>query len=62
MVLRGCDAVRECGRANGGDVNEALAFGDVIALEGVVGFEGARVRLGLRPHAGELATDDCKGI
>lgn len=45
--------MRECGRAKGGEVNEA-ELGDVTALEGVVGFDGARVR----PHAEGLVTDD----
>jgi len=60
MELRGCEAERECGRAKGGDVNETV-LGDVAALEGVVGFDGARarVRLGVRPHAEGLVTDDC---
>ena len=59
MELRGCEAVREWGRAKGGDVNEA-ELGDVAALEGVVGFDGARVRPGVRPHAEGLVTDDCQ--
>lgn len=55
--------MREWGRANGGDVNEAV-FGDVAVLEGVVGFDGARVRPEGRPHEEGLVTDDCecKGV
>lgn len=50
--------MRECGRAKGGEVNEAEALGDVPALEGVVGFDGARVRPGVRPQVEGLVTDD----
>lgn len=57
MELMGCDAARECGRAKGGDVNET-ELGDVAALEGIVGFDGARVRPGVRPHVEGLVTDD----
>lgn len=60
MELRGCDAARECGRAKGGDVNEPDVLGDVPTLEGDVGFDGARVRPGVFPHAEGLVTDDCE--
>lgn len=58
-MLKGCEDVRECERAEG---NEVEALGDGPALEGVVGFDGARVRPGVRPHAEGLVTEDyeCK--
>lgn len=48
-------------------MNETEVLGDGPALEGVVGFDGfdgARMRPGVRPHAEGLVTDDygCKWI
>lgn len=34
------------------------ALGDVTVLEGDVGFDGARARPGVRPHAEGLVADD----
>jgi hypothetical protein len=51
MPVKGCDWVRECGRAK---VGEPIEVGENIpedTLEGLVGFDGARVRLGAIPNA-----------
>jgi len=48
--VKGCCWARECGRAKGG---EPIEVGENIpedALEGLVGFDGARVRLGGLPN------------
>jgi hypothetical protein len=44
MLLKGCDCVRECGRAKGEEPVELGENSPMEMLEGLVGFDGVRVR------------------
>lgn len=56
MLVKGCDWVRECGRAKGGEPAEFGEKRPMEMLEGLVGFDGVRVRpntLGLEEEKGD---------
>lgn len=56
MLVKGWDWVRECGRAKGGEPAETGEKRPEDVLEGLVGFDGARIRLEGRPN--EVGLDE----
>lgn len=56
--MKGCDWAREGGRMKGGEPAEVGDKKPEEVLEGLVGFDGARIRLGGRPNAVGLDEKD----